>query len=197
MNTWQTWTLIGGGPSLILEDVEAVRARTRVLAINDAYRLAPWADVLYAADEKWWSWHQGVPSFSGPKYAIESSRPVTWPDVRVLRNTGPLGLETDPSGLRAGHNSGYQAINLAVHFGALRILLLGYDLAPAADGRTHWFGDHPDRRVSPYPEMRAAFDTLVEPLAALGIEVVNCSRRTALHAFPCAPLEQMLEERAA
>lgn len=191
------YVLIGGGPSLTREDVESVRGRAFVIAINDAYKLAPWADVLYAADQKWWNWHDGVPSFAGEKYAIESSDPVTWPGVCVLRNTGPLGLETEPWGLRAGHNSGYQAINLAVHLGAKRIVLLGYDMAPADDGRSHWFGEHPDRTVSPYPQMRAAFDTLVEPLQALGVEVFNCSRHTALLTFPCVPLDVALEERAA
>jgi len=28
-----------------------------VLAINDAYRLAPWADWLYACDDRWWRFH--------------------------------------------------------------------------------------------------------------------------------------------
>jgi hypothetical protein len=195
----QTFVLIGGGPSLTPDDVDAVHGWARVIAINDAYRLAPWADVLYACDAKWWKWHHGVPSFPGPKYSIASSDPVTYPDVQVLNNTGITGLELEPTGLRTGLNSGYQAINLAVHLGAERILLLGYDLSP--DGtQTHWFGEHPDVQPSPYPQMRAAFDSLIEPLQSLRITVINCSRRTALTTFPCVPLEQelaRLQERAA
>jgi hypothetical protein len=176
-----------------------VRGRARVIAINSSYKLAPWADVLYAADAKWWDWEHGAPAFHGPKYSIAASDPVTWPDVQVLQNTGPLGLELEPTGLRTGFNSGYQAIGLAVHLGAARILLLGYDLSPAPDGRTHWHGDHPDRQPSPYGAMIEAFPSLVEPLAALNIEVVNCSRRTALGVFPRAPLEDEIArlERAA
>lgn len=188
-----TCFLIGGGPSLTAEDVALVRGQGGVIAINDAYRLAPWADVLYAADRKWIDWHHGVPSFTGPKYSIQSSETVNRPDWQVLRNTGIFDLELDPSGLRTGRNSGYQAINLAVHLGATRILLLGYDMSP--DGaQQHWFGDHPDHQISPYAEMRAAFETLMQPLAALGISVVNCSRRTALTAFPCLPLEMALAQ---
>lgn len=199
IGTEQTYVLIGGGPSLTPEDVDAVRGRARVIAINDAYRLAPWADVLYAADRKWIDWHDGVPSFTGPKFSIEggSTPATTRPGWTVLRNTGFVGLELDPTGLRAGFNSGYQALNLAVHLGARRILLLGYDMAPAVDGRSHWFGDHPDKMPSPYDQMRAAFATLVEPLAELGVEVINCSRQTALLTFPCYPLDTMLQERAA
>lgn len=193
----KTFALIGGGPSLTQADVDLLRNRCFVIAINDAYRLAPWADVLYAADQKWWTWHNGVPGFTGPKYSIDGGyNPVTQPGVQVLRNTGFDGLELDPSGLRTGFNSGYQALNLAVHFGAKRILLLGYDMS--VNGRqTHWFGHHPDLEPSPYDKMRAAFDTLVQPLAELGVEVLNCSRRTALQTFPIVSLEEALCEVAA
>lgn len=189
-----TIVCLGGGPSLTPADVDAVHAAgLHTIAINDAYRLAPWADVLYACDQQWWTWHAGVPSFTGPRYALAASIPITWPDIVVLENTGWTGLELAPTGLRAGHNSGYQAVNLAVHLGAARVLLLGYDLGP--DGAlTHWFGDHPSLVPSPYAEMRAAFETLVAPLAAIGVEVLNCSRRTALTAFPCVALEDALAE---
>lgn len=190
----ETVVCIGGGPSLAASDVDAVRGRARVIAINDAYKLAPWADVLYAADRKWIDWHDGVPGFAGPKYSLDSQDPTPRADWNVLRNTGPLGLELDPTGLRAGHNSGFQAINLAVHLGASEIVLLGYDMGLAADGRQHWFGDHPDHRLSPYPQMRAAFESLVEPLFALGVKVANCSRRTALTVFPCVSLDDVLAQ---
>lgn len=198
----ETVVLIGGGPSLTVADVEAVermhsRGLVRAIAINNAYLIAPWADVLYAADAKWWGWHVGVPSFTGPKYALDISAPIPYPDVQLLQNTGFVGLELEPTGLRAGYNSGYQAINLAVHFGAKRILLLGYDMRPAQDGRTHWHGDHPDHQPSPYAQMISAFGTLLDPLKELGVSVINCSRRTALTCFPCATIEDALMERAA
>ncbi len=194
----ETVVLLGSGPSLSVADVNAVRGRARVIALNKSYAVAPWAEVLYACDAKFWEWEQGAPGFPGLKYSIDPTA-AKWPGVQVLRNTGPLGLERDPTGLRTGKNSGFQSINLAVHLGAARILLLGYDLSPAPNGRTHWHADHPDRRVSPYAEMREAFASLVDPLAAIGVPVVNCSRRTALTTFPCAVLEDELAhlERAA
>lgn len=184
---------LGTGPSLTADDVQACRDRARVIAVNDAYRLAPWADVLYACDAKWWAWHQGAPDFAGRRYALEP-RAADWPGVQLVRNTGRHGLELDPSGVRTGGNSGYQAINLAVHLGARQIVLLGYDMQHAADGRSHWFGEHPRAIAasSPYHAFRSAFDTLVEPLRALGIRVVNATRRTALTAFPCVSLEEAL-----
>jgi hypothetical protein len=186
-----TVVCIAGGPSLTAEDVATVRGRARVIAVNDAYRLAPWADVLYACDAKWWGWHKGVKSFTGPKYALERSA-AKWQGVQVLRHTGTTGLEDDPGALRTGKNSGYQAINLAVHFGAARILLLGYDMQTGPKGEEHWFGHHPNMARSPLAVFRRHYDSLVEPLRARGIEVLNCSRSTALDAFPVVPLEEAL-----
>jgi hypothetical protein len=194
-----TVVCIGAGPSLTPAEVDACRGRAPVVVINNSYKLAPWADVLYAADRKWWDWEKGAPAFLGLKYSIAPMLAGLYPDVQVLRNTGASGLELEPTGLRTGMHSGYQAINLAVHLGAARILLLGYDLSDAPDGRKHWHPDHPGRNASPYPQMLAAFPSLVEPLSAIGVTVVNCSRRTVLEVFPKARLEDELIrlERAA
>jgi hypothetical protein len=190
-----TMVLFGGGPSLTVADVDACYGgRCPAIAINNAWQLAPWAAVLYAADQKWWTWAHGAPAFAGLKYAIAPMEETKYPDVQVLRNTGPLGLEREPTGLRTGRNSGYQAVNLAVHLGAARILLLGFDMSPTPDGRQHWHAPHPDQTPSPYeyPQWLAAWPSLVEPLAAAGVTVINCSRRTVLTTFPCAPLADEL-----
>lgn len=200
-----TVVCLGGGPSLTREDVASCRGRARVIAVNDAHRIAPWADVLYAADAAWWNLYAGVPSFEGRKYTISPKirmpeKPwLKWSDVQVLQNTGPAGLEHDPSGLRTGKNSGYQAINLAVHFGARRILLLGYDMRSGGEGRSHWFGDHPSVLNSRenYGIFLEHFRTLVDPLRQLGIEVVNCSRSTRLTCFPRAALRDVVQDEVA
>jgi hypothetical protein len=195
-----TVVCLASGPSLTREDVASCRGQARVIAVNDTHRWAPWADALYACDAKWWMYHQGVPSFTGLKYALAPTRrdvrtsETFAPGVQVLRNTGPDGLELDPTGLRHGRNSGYQAVGLAVHLGASRIVLLGYDLHAPDGGKSHFFGDHPDelRKTSPYGEFRRAFGTLVGPLRELGITVINASRRTALTAFPRMALADAL-----
>ena len=190
-----TIVCLGGGPSLTAADVEACRGQARVIAINDAYRQAPWADVLYACDAQWWTWHKGVPSFTGLKYSLTLPTTNAW-GVQILRNDGPHGLATKPDSLRTGSNGGYQAINLAVHLGAARILLLGYDMARTG-GKTHWFGEHPKRSAPPpFGKMLQAFPTLVAPLAARGVEVFNCTPTTALKTFPRRALHECLPVRA-
>lgn len=193
----ETCVVIGGGPSLTPADVDYCRGKARVIAIKEAHELAPWADVLYACDEKWWRLTKDWKSFAGLKFGLEPD-PIylplyeQWPDVHLLHNTGREGLELDPSGLRTGQNSGYQAINLAVHLGATRILLLGFDMWADEHGRQNWFykpGLHVD---SPYPVFLQFFSTIGEPLKAAGIEVINCSRRSILRAFPMMALDEAL-----
>ena len=140
----KTVVCIGGGPSMTSIDmgyVEAVAKSddVKVIAINDAYKLAPWADVLYACDSKWWDWHSGGIGFKGLKVCLRGTKDGAgyegtwtadkWPELKSLAHNGVGGLElSDPRFVRTGRNSGYQAINLAAHFGATRILLLGYDM---------------------------------------------------------------------
>ena len=67
---------IASGPSLTAEDVELVRrwrlANTpeerRVIAVNTTFRMAPWADTLFASNDPWWVWaRQEVGQFQGQK----------------------------------------------------------------------------------------------------------------------------------
>lgn len=197
---WPNSTIVclATGPSLTAEDVEFCRGKSRVIAVNDAYSLAPWADVLYACDPAWWRWHQGVKDFGGQKWSIESSAwskrlRDAFADVKRLRNTGETGLESNPTGLRTGRNSGYQAVNMAVHLGALRIVLLGYDMKVASDGRRHFFGNHPEAaQNSPYPSFREHFKTLVDPITKAGVSVLNCTPGSALTCFHSADLRAVL-----
>ncbi len=190
----ETVVCLGGGPSLTQSDVDACRGKARVIAIKEAYLLAPWADVLYSCDFKWWYGEKGAPTFAGMKYGLEAGS-AKW-GVNILRNTGQEGVETDPTGLRTGQNSGYQAVNLAVHFGASRIVLLGFDMWRSPEGKSNWFEGQGIAKsyhvASPYPMFISFFATMVEPLKALGVEVVNCSRSTMLRSFPQMTLEDAL-----
>lgn len=181
-----TVVCLGTGPSLTAADVDAVHGKAKVIAINNAHVLAPWADVLYACDYKWWHWHKGAPTFRGMKFSIDE-RARGFPGVQILRNSGKDGLEMDPTGLKTGSNSGFQAINLAVHFGAMKVLLLGYDM----QGQ-HFFGNHPDGSAPPFEICLRQFRTLVEPLKKLGVHIINCTRTTQLDCFPMMAIEDAL-----
>ncbi len=203
----ETVCIIASGPSLTAADVAHARAaraagRCRLIVINREWEGAPDADLLYACDESWWRANGGVPAFRGIKAGLNRN---CYPDVRVLRSRrkgdGPEpqathGLSDEPGYLREGRNSGYQAIDLACQLGAARIALLGFDCKLGRDGRRHHFGDHPRPLSNPRAELLArwveAYRTLALPLSARRIEVINCSRDTAIDAFPRSTIQECL-----
>ena len=222
----RTAVCIASGPSLTLEQCEIVRQwrerdGCRVIVVNDAYLLAPWADAMYFADVRWWQWQtEGVDrpvlglkarevrerfkAFSGLRISIENgSGSVADPGVIVLRNlsvqNGTMGkLSTDPTGIYTGQNSGYQAIDAANLLGAKRIALLGYDMKVGGSGQHHWFGDHPHRQVPTiYQQWRAEFKRLAENLPMYGIEIVNVTADSELEAFPRMTLASLVAYQSA
>lgn len=191
----ETCVCIASGPSLTREDVDYCRGKVRVIAVNRAIELAPWADVLHACDARFWRWHRDeAMAFQGLKFAMERELDNDCGQV-LLKNGGIWGLSTDPTTICNGRNSGYQAMNVAVLLGISRVILLGYDMQPGERGEMHWHSDHPNNfqpEDAVFRSWRAAFKSIVQPLADLGVSVVNCSRRTALTTFSCQPLEETL-----
>jgi hypothetical protein len=208
-----TIVCLASGPTLTAGDVARVRASgLPVIAVNDAIRLAPWAPVLYSSDRAWWRFYRGVAGYTGLRVSVGSKQGAADPisggpwaaSIVVLRHTGVEGVERDPTGLRTGGNSGYAAINLAVHLGAQKMLLLGYQGGPLAS-QSHFFGRHPvgltESSETNYATFRRAFETLAPALTAAGIVVRNCTPRTRLDAFETAELgaelaSEMSSERA-
>ncbi len=195
--------MIASGPSLTREQVDYVRGKSRVIAINNqgidndvdgkvVPAFAPWADVLYAADAKWWiAYKKRALAFAGTKVTI---RDVHFPDVNHLRVSQDQVFDPRPSHLATGGNSGYQGIHLAVHYGAARILLLGFDMQLGKDNKRHWFGNHPGNLNSAanFKNWLRAFERLAPVLRKRGVEVINCTTSTALTAFPRADLGSVL-----
>lgn len=171
---------------------EKVRqSKLPTIVINDTHRLAPWADALYACDARWWLHHaQAALKFQGLKITHDDGLP--WADVLQIQSSGKEGFDPDPAFIRTGNNSGYQALHIAIHAGAKRILLCGYDMKGG-----HWFGSHPSHMTDADPNVHRNmfiphFEILAKLLPPLGVEVINCSPDSALECFPKMRLEDAL-----
>jgi hypothetical protein len=195
----QPCAVLASGPSMSADVAECVRraATYRVIAVNNTFRLAPWADMLYAADAGWWSFHKKEAlAFDGHKVTCTDN---PFPEVLKLREGAREGFDADPGTVCTGGNSGYQAIHVAAHCGSTRILLCGFDMHGA-----HWHERHEpplrEHGEGLYAKWIARFATLAPPLAARGIEVINCTPGSALTVWPFVPLSEALgvvEERGA
>ncbi|HVJ44725.1 MAG TPA: hypothetical protein VM639_24725 [Dongiaceae bacterium] len=184
---------VASGASLMQADIDLCRGR-RVIAVNDCWRLAPWADCLFAADASWWQAKGPRPDeFAGMRVTTDRTNP---PGCKVMLWNRMTGLAADRRYLCTGANSGYSAVNLAVHLnnGTAPIVLLGYDMTGE-----HFFGRHPEPLRNPeeshFRQWRENFATLAEAAAKRDrpIEIINASRETALTCFPCMPLEEALQ----
>lgn len=193
----QTACVIAGGPSLTKADVEAAAARGwRMVGVNDAYRIAPALDMLYACDGKFWKHHVGdIPAELRARGYTRDVAAAAEYQLNHVRSENGRGLSLDPAAIHEGGNSGYQAINLAYHTGVARIVLLGFDMQKGKRGERHWFGDHPAglNVESPYAVWIEKFAPLAFDLVMNGVEVLNASRRTALTCFPRVPLEAIAD----
>jgi len=201
----QTAVCIASGPSLTREQCEAVRAAGfKVAVVNDCYLMAPWADLCYFADPKWWKWHCEKPefkAFAGQKCSITSNvSAISDPAVHVLKNAGPgdnnCGLSADPTKIVTGSHSGYQTLNIVVLSGAKRILLLGYDCKRGSGEQKHWFGNHPDGSEPPYKAVISRYSFAESGAKKLGIEIINCSPGSAIEAFKKMSLAEALNGEA-
>lgn len=190
--------MIASGPSLCAEDVNRLKGR-RVLAINNNYQMAPWAEVLYACDGHWWGWHAGRPeleAFKGRKFTQDKEAAQKY-GLEYVEGVDEPGLSARLGRIHLGSNSGIQAINLAYHLGAIRIVLLGFDMQ-ATEGKKHWHEDHPnqDGDYGPWHKWIWRYELVASDAKRLGIEIFNCSRQTALKCFPRLPLSSLLLDPA-
>lgn len=173
--------VIATGQSLTLKDVEYIKGKCPVIVVNDSHRIANWADILYASDNTWWDYYKGVPEFKGLKITRDRNGGLEaakkWDLLPVKLDISKKGFSHDPTYIHSGNNSGYQACNLAMLFGATRLLLLGFDMK----GESHWFGDHPKelKRRHIYKTWLRKFNEVKQD----GFEIINCTRDTALTCF--------------
>lgn len=162
--------------------------------MNDAWRLLPFADVLYTSDRAWWDVHGDI-DFQGERWASQAANPNTddnkrdWgkcEQFRIKLVTARDGSTfcTTPGEIHYGDNSGFAAVNLALQFGAVDVKLVGFDMHGS-----HFFGDHPKplTNCSDYPAFIRAFTNAAKHLPE-GVSIVNCTPASALHCFPMGDL---------
>lgn len=196
----ETGCIFGSGPSLTSAQIERVRGQCRTIAVNCSFRLAPWCDVLYATDVKWWNEYEhprdgGLPwtAFQGLK--ITQDHAVKQPEVIRIPGLSLPGLSHDQWHVHTGANSAYAAMNLAVHLGVKRVILLGCDMR-AVNGKTHCHPDHPQGMANPGPSNFQTwiqnFRSTLPDLEKAGVEVINATPGSALDCFPMVTLEEAL-----
>jgi hypothetical protein len=98
--------------------------------------------------------------------------------------------------LKFGRTSGHTAISLAIAMGAVRVILLGYDMR-RVDGRSHFhdeYGSQDDKLFS--HDFLVHFAGWNEAARRCGVTVINTTPGSALTEFPSGDLNDILVEPA-
>jgi hypothetical protein len=190
--------ILAGGSTLTRADVDRVRGACRVVAINRAFELAPWADWLFGCDPtRFWTWYPAALAVPGLRITVRpctltSARKV-WralealaqAGVKILRHSDRKypclerheGASPDPAVVR-GNNSLFQLMSVMLHTGLRTLLLLGADMR---GGHFHaGYSNPPDgsEGIGEPDYIQAVvppFQTLIRAYAEADVAVINCS----------------------
>jgi hypothetical protein len=144
-----------------------------VVAVSDAFRLAPWADAMCSSDAKWWAHNPAAKEFAGLKFTAS-------PDFRPVAGVERMQVSS-------GTNSGLLGIMVAVNLGAKRVLLCGFDMRGA-----HYFGKHPEPLKN---TTEARYQTMMRQFRSYrprGVKIINCTPGSSLNVYPLSTLEDCL-----
>lgn len=141
-----------------------------------------------------------MPDFEGLRVTQGDYVPPRGIDVKrvhIVRHDDEMRLDKFGH-IGWGGNSGFQALNLAVQFGAKRVVLVGYDMHLEAG--IHWHGKHGGRLSNPTKgnarSWRARLDAVAETLARAGVEVLNASPISALQNYRKVDFEEAINAAA-
>lgn len=184
--------VICGGESVKAQRHLIPKLHGRIIAVKHAVLLRPDADVLFFAGERPAEISPPLlKAFTGQYVVVRGRGHECFPpsSKRVARTFDHDQWATDPTEV-AGFDAGTSAINLAMHFGATEIVLLGYDMIGA-----RWFTGELRHYLPTPPET----DHLrhLAPLSSLanaiprGVSIWNTSPISRAP-FPFKPLEAFL-----
>ena len=186
----KTVVCLASGPSITKCQVEIVRnSECPTIAVNNTFQLAPWCDILFAADLRWWyRYFEEASQNKSELWTIKGVGEHFYKRTKSTPRINEVDFVRHPclgkgNVVSHGGNSGYIAINLAYLFGANKIVLVGYD-HQHTNNKTHWHGDHDKKQFTQNAgdtdRWLDNFDILAGELKEEGVDLVNCSISTAI-----------------
>lgn len=186
--------VICGGASVKAQRHLIPQLQGRIIAVKHGVLLRPDADVLFFAGER--PAEVAPPLlkvFSGRYIVVRGRGHEVFPPhaKRIGRTPTHESLSDDPACV-AGYDAGTSAINLAVLFGAVDVIVLGMDM-----GGGRWFTGEvkhylPQPPESDFQRHMSCLPAIAEDAKRKGIRIVNCSPVSRVTCFERQPLEVFL-----
>lgn len=197
--------IVASGPSATMHDAKKLRdCCDLIIAVNDSWHLCRgadgyFADVIYGTDMKWWDYAIAdiTRDFDGDLYTqrIQWTKEPESLGINCLESERKPGLCEEKGKIHTGQNSGFAAINLALHLmdddEEREIILLGFDMQANGNQRHH---DKVNRPA--YLNLDSPYASFCKEFARIDAEkhnltILNASRRTALTCFPRINLDDL------
>lgn len=217
--------IIGGGPSVprqfgVPEDIiQKVTQGTlppntyssymsylhdkHVIGVNMAYQLGDWIDIVIFGDNGFFlKERNGMALFPGLKVSCGSNcKNERWVKHLSRDASHTKGISPNVNMVSWNGNTGGAAINLAVHLGAKRILLLGFDMNIDKTQWQHWHNlynkgpvvDERRKRKLPFARHLTCFPPIAEDARRLGVEIINLSPTSAIDSFGKMTVKEFLK----
>lgn len=205
--------LAATGPS-ILDQVENInKLDIPIITVNNSFELFPKATAHISCNDDWWEYYwktsKTLRELSADKYTWYKHIAEKF-NIKYIKAIVKDGLSLDPRIIHINHGSGPMGINLALHLGVSKLLLVGHDMKFAEDyngrlrivGKTprHFFGEYPSE-LQHWPSVKiglskpGVIDGLIEAYEKMvpyltTMEVVNCTPNSALNIFRKSTLEK-------
>lgn len=154
---------------------------------------------MYACDGAFWDASGPQPGeFAGERWSSHSFEKGANDDksefaerhgLNLVAGLREVGFSLDLGVIHYGDNSGFQAVNLAIQFGASEIWLLGFDMHIADPRKPHFFGVHPEacRKGMTPDSWRGYFESAARAMPP-GVRIINATPGSALNCFERAEL---------
>lgn len=218
--------IIGGGPSLseqfeIPQDVidkvisgeETIATYSpflssihdkHIIGVNAAFLLGNWIDITFFGDGGFYRDNaRELNKVDKMKITcnINAKKMARMKGVKFIHRdrNHSVGISKKKGFVSWNGNSGAAAINLAVHLGAKRIYLLGFDMKVGVNKRQHWHSHYNsgkkgprDPRKLPFHRHLKGFPMIAKEAKKQGIEIINVSPNSAIKSFKRVSLNEVI-----
>jgi hypothetical protein len=190
----ETCFIVAGGPSLSGFDFERLEGR-KVIAVNSSAYSVPDAPIIFFGDDRWGYEHAAqIDAMKGEIVTVSQSGGGIRRAKLMKKIAPPPALMERRDALSMRRTSLQAAINLALHLDVARIVLLGADMKPAEDGRTH------HHRAHRWPQVPGCWDEMLDDLRGVAAElqrlqkeIVNTSLDSRIDFWPKQSVDEFLD----
>jgi len=219
--------IIGGGPSMsrqfgVPEDV-ILKVRSgllppstyssylapihqkHVIGINSAFLIGDWIDMVFFGDKRWFfDYRNRLAEFPGLKVSCHShlgSDKYRSEHIKYLPRNKRRGISDNARSVSWNANSGAAAISVAVWAGAVRIILLGFDMKLDDSGKQHWHGLYKNPKGTkprspknlPFDRHLVGFPIIAKEAQKRKVEILNACPDSAIECFKKVTVKELLK----